>query len=359
MRNFILISFLLIGFAFAGSSDSSTPTGGDLSKDQNLSVLLISSYSNDSHVEIVIIESKSSNSGHVMDSKWLAVADSLNMTSGLYKQSMLDSLDQLSVESLLIVSSGLIDIPADRINNMIDFIMRGGNIYLQGEYLPNYTTNLGFKSIVDSLGGSIGPCATVSGTLTPMRVLPPLNSNFAIVDSLNHFWFGCTSTGDETLIPFLEFNQQYFGFIFTPPNTKYGTIITTTDQDWVRVGASAELMKNILAYLLNITTSIESPLIGGTNIPSEYYLSQNFPNPFNPTTTISWGLENTGNVNIIIYNILGEKVASYNFENQTAGQHSVVWNGKNYKNEHVGSGSYFYQIISKEFSTVKKMLLLR
>ena len=93
-------------------------------------------------------------------------------------------------------------------------------------------------------------------------------------------------------------------------------------------------------------------------IQTEIGLS-NYPNPFNPTTTLSFSLQNNSNVELSIYNIKGQKVKQL-FRNQlSSGQHSVVWDGKDDQNKSVTSGIYFYKLKAGEFEEIKKMLLLR
>ncbi|MCC7430008.1 T9SS type A sorting domain-containing protein, partial [bacterium] len=87
-----------------------------------------------------------------------------------------------------------------------------------------------------------------------------------------------------------------------------------------------------------------------------YKLSQNFPNPFNPSTKITYELPQKGQAKLIIFNILGERVKDFELE-QT--KNFVVWNGTDFSGNLVSSGVYFYRLESGNFSQTKKMLLLR
>lgn len=94
--------------------------------------------------------------------------------------------------------------------------------------------------------------------------------------------------------------------------------------------------------------------------PEQYVLSQNFPNPFNPSTTISYNLKEKSNVTLEIFDILGRKIKSLvDGEIQSAGRHIVVWNGKNISGNSVSSGVYLYRIHANDFIETKKMLLIR
>ncbi len=94
-------------------------------------------------------------------------------------------------------------------------------------------------------------------------------------------------------------------------------------------------------------------------IPDSYALRQNFPNPFNPNTIIQYSLPKQSHVNIVIYNILGQKVAALVDKAQPAGQYQVVWNSKNSQGKTVASGVYLYRIEAGDFTVSKKMLLLK
>ena len=96
-------------------------------------------------------------------------------------------------------------------------------------------------------------------------------------------------------------------------------------------------------------------------IPVSYMLKQNYPNPFNPATTISFSTtESTENTEISIYNIKGQKVKTLIDEKLEAGNHQVVWNGKDEKNKSVSSGIYFYKMeCGDKYTGFKKMILMK
>lgn len=94
-------------------------------------------------------------------------------------------------------------------------------------------------------------------------------------------------------------------------------------------------------------------------LPTEYSLCQNRPNPFNPTTDISFSLPKTGQVKLVVYNILGAEVATLVEEVRSAGVHRVSWNGTNSSGQQVASGIYLYRLTAGEFAATKKMLLLK
>ena len=88
-------------------------------------------------------------------------------------------------------------------------------------------------------------------------------------------------------------------------------------------------------------------------------LEGNYPNPFNPETTIAFSTKENGNISLDIYNIRGQKVRTLLNETKQAGKHTVVWNGKDDNGKNVASGVFFYRMKSGKFSSTKKMILMK
>ncbi len=88
--------------------------------------------------------------------------------------------------------------------------------------------------------------------------------------------------------------------------------------------------------------------------PSEFRLEQNFPNPFNPATTIQYQLPSTSNVSLKIYDVLGNEVLTLINEKQAAGYKEVKFNANRY-----ASGMYIYRLTAEKYVSIKKMLLLK
>ena len=94
-------------------------------------------------------------------------------------------------------------------------------------------------------------------------------------------------------------------------------------------------------------------------MPSGYSLSQNYPNPFNPETTIRYALPVEGRVSVTIYNTSGQRIRTLVEGEQTAGYHHTVWDGQDDSGQAVASGLYLCRVICGEFSSVRKLLLVR
>jgi len=96
-----------------------------------------------------------------------------------------------------------------------------------------------------------------------------------------------------------------------------------------------------------------------SNLPQTFHLSQNFPNPFNPTTTIQYTLPERARVSLKIYDVLGNEVKTLVDETQPPGVKSVVWDGKGNQGQTISSGIYFYKLQTIKSSFTKKMVLLQ
>ncbi|MCC7429514.1 T9SS type A sorting domain-containing protein, partial [bacterium] len=92
------------------------------------------------------------------------------------------------------------------------------------------------------------------------------------------------------------------------------------------------------------------------NLPQNFSLSQNFPNPFNPETQINYELKISGKANLLIFNLLGEKIREFELVKNKG---FVTWNGTDETGKQVSSGIYFYKLKSENFSETKKMVLLK
>jgi hypothetical protein len=115
------------------------------------------------------------------------------------------------------------------------------------------------------------------------------------------------------------------------------------------------MYRDVVLSDLTVGVKDEKP----STVAHDFQLEQNFPNPFNPTTTIQYNLPNATKVTIEVFNILGDKVATLVNEKQLAGTYSIEWDGKDASGRSVGSDIYFYKISTKDFSATKKMLLMK
>ncbi len=128
---------------------------------------------------------------------------------------------------------------------------------------------------------------------------------------------------------------------------------------WVdnRAGSSGfDVWANVLDFF--VPTGIGDGNAG--NMPADFGLFQNYPNPFNPTTTIRYRLTRPADVQLRIYNIVGQKVRTLINEQRLAGEHTVQWDGRNDHGTNVPSGVYLYKLETSDGqSLTRKMVLLK
>jgi hypothetical protein len=310
------------------------------------SVIPHKSATNVNSLSISIIESQSENVGHNMDLNWQAVATNMGHIATILPQTTLDNTDFFSTTDILIISSGVIDIPTNRRQIIQQWVEQGGPLYIQAEYLPSFPANQTFQEVVNNLGGVFVWGLSVSGELSPMNISGILSTTPNSIPFLTYFWYGTEGSGNETIEENMEFGGQYFGFIFTPPNPDFGIIISNSDQDWARDGAEKEIfMENILTYLSSTLTGVEEIK------PFQSNLMQNSPNPFNGSTAISFSLDHAGKVKIAIHNILGNEIQILADDVMQAGKYTVNFSGAD-----IPKGIYFCTMqIDNQMVATRKM----
>ena len=125
------------------------------------------------------------------------------------------------------------------------------------------------------------------------------------------------------------------------------------DQSYGRIpdGGDWQILDTISRGFSNSTpTGIKDESLSIT----DYKLNQNYPNPFNPSTTISFSIPVQGNVSLKIYDVLGKEVVTLVDEMKSAGSYQITFDATQ-----LASGMYFYRLDTKNFSEVKKMILIK
>jgi hypothetical protein len=109
-----------------------------------------------------------------------------------------------------------------------------------------------------------------------------------------------------------------------------------------------------------VPTEVKSaPITIEKALPTEYALVQNSPNPFNPETVIEYQLPEDAYVTITIYNVLGQEIRRLVDGRMPGGFYSVVWDGANGLGQYVASGIYFFRMQAGDFTSVRKMMMLK
>ena len=159
------------------------------------------------------------------------------------------------------------------------------------------------------------------------------------------------TTSTSVQITYEEFLENVFElFPMLPGATVRFSVLATDGKDTVKVtGDDRVLFVNRYDYLS----------IAAEGVPLEFALHDNYPNPFNPTTTLRFDLPELSDITLIIYNMLGQKVRTFDYQNTSAGYHSVTWDATNDLGQPVGAGVYLYQLQTKNFVKTRKMVLLK
>lgn len=161
----------------------------------------------------------------------------------------------------------------------------------------------------------------------------------------------------------------------TDTTQSYNSVNMTQTLDTFRASIPAQSLGTKIYYYISATSNsgrtstkpltapsgyikfaIDNPtsILSNINIPDEYSLSQNFPNPFNPSTKLEFGISNLGFVSLKVYDVLGNEVKTLINENKPAGRYTVTFDGSN-----LSSGIYFYKLESGSFIETKRMILLK
>jgi len=127
---------------------------------------------------------------------------------------------------------------------------------------------------------------------------------------------------------------------------------------WIRF-VSNDPVNDTLSVYVEGTGDQVTGIDEGTNIPKTFAVSPNYPNPFNPTTTIKYQLPQTSDVQLSIFNVLGQKVRTLVNAQIEAGYHSTEWDGRNDLGAQVGSGIYIYRFSAGDYLRVQKMIMLK
>jgi len=193
---------------------------------------------------------------------------------------------------------------------------------------------------------------TVSGTILTSDNQPIVNAEIYFYNQqwgeFNYMVF----SNDEGAFTFPQiFTGPYYihvsGYHEYPYGYPYG---------WYEWGVNVLIESDMLDYdiIIDYLSGADEVIL-----PIVTALKSNYPNPFNPSTTIGFDMAREGRVSIDIYNIKGQKVKTLTNDSYGVGRYSVVWNGDDLNGRSVGSGVYFYRMTTNGYSSVKKMLLMK
>jgi hypothetical protein len=135
----------------------------------------------------------------------------------------------------------------------------------------------------------------------------------------------------------------------------FNTVFLSFDMWCIDTTKRATLLRRAKAWLDNPSnpTDVQDDNDKG-NVPKTFALRQNYPNPFNPTTTIEYDVPEKISVQLKVYNLLGQEVASLVNQEEAAGRYKIVYDAS-----HLASGMYFYKLNAGSYEATKKLLLLK
>ena len=177
-------------------------------------------------------------------------------------------------------------------------------------------------------------------------------------------WGNVYSSGNSKIYYSMSFPSLDTGF-FTGDQTiktiNSGSTWSTINTPGGNVYRSVFFINNLTGWIAGNGGLIAKTVTGATKIkpisniiPESYQLFQNYPNPFNPFTNIRFDLNKSAHTKLIVYDMLGKKIATLVNEELSSGSYEVIWNASNNL-----SGIYFYKLEVDGFIDVKKMLLLK
>ncbi len=216
--------------------------------------------------------------------------------------------------------------------------------------LQNVVT-IAFKQAGEGLAASENSMAkTIDNGESWQMIFPsPVGEIHHIVNHQDIFWALIDKSIYKSINNGLNWEKQISG----EENLRFVSFITNQNGNFgwsVGENGSIQKYEHEITHI-NIDKKAE--------IPNQFSLQQNYPNPFNPITTIQYSLTNGTNVTLNIFNTLGQTVKSINSGFQQAGSYQFVWDGTNNEGDQINSGVYLYQIITDDFTVVKKMAFLK
>ncbi len=238
----------------------------------------------------------------------------------------------------------------------------GGNAWQSSQTSFTNSIAIAFNDDQNGVAGGDGTDITTDGgiswTVSPNQIPGTTFSGTSIKESPGRWYF---VSGNEV---YKSYNGESFTLDYNQANIFQHIkikVVAAGDNNWVcgyAVGDNGTIAKYTEPFTI---TNVKN---NSTILPQEFTLKQNYPNPFNPSTTIEFSLPVNANVKIVIYNLLGQEVATILNETRNAGNHSIVWNSTNSESYQLSSGIYFYEINAegidgKNFHEFRKMVLIK
>lgn len=209
--------------------------------------------------------------------------------------------------------------------------------WLVTKRVTNITSNDGLKFWMTGGSGNWDDSLQVWLSLVDSTPTGFLNTNIKIMDKYwpkdSNYQYGTWSDTSFSLAPYTGTPLMWVGFRYNMDVSNAGYFVTVDD---IYLGEPSAVQQI------------------GNNIPDKFALSQNFPNPFNPTTTIQFDLAKGTDVKLVVYNSLGQEVAKVFEGYQKAGRYEASFDASK-----LSSGTYYYRLTTDSFVETKKMVVLK
>ncbi len=243
------------------------------------------------------------------------------------------------------------------------------------------TTNYELGDAINGLTGKLSlyfetlqfiPTADPGPAVSEGNPLPELNLTVADINSdigFNEYQACLVTIHDVTLedAPGLFEGGQSYDLTDATGLMTFRTAFTESDYLGTDMPTGAFTVRGLIGHFQNTAQITPRDLSDinpvsnedDTNTPAPIKLIGNYPNPFNPETTIQFHMDEAADANISIYNQKGQLVKSHNIAHAAAGMNSYVWNGQDDSGKTLSSGIYFFRLKSGAYSSSKKMILMK
>jgi subtilisin-like proprotein convertase family protein len=217
----------------------------------------------------------------------------------------------------------------------------------------------------------------VTSSLTVVGTGAAITSNLNIDIQITHTWQGdlilTLKSPDGTSVVLHNLTGSSaddisgnYPLTLTPTQSLAGLVGQSLDGTWeLKVSDNVgQDTGTLVSWGVNDVTGFECEdfvsAVGDDNLPTQFAIGGNHPNPFNPSTTISFAVpENAGQVSLTIFDVSGRLVRTLESSSLSAGNYSREWNGRDTQGRAVSSGAYFYRLTGNGFTEARKMILVQ
>jgi hypothetical protein len=238
----------------------------------------------------------------------------------------------------------------------------------------SYARVVGFYPAVDTI--IVGGGCTTPFIICSLSPVPLPQDTIKVAPDWNTWMWYNDEFGNQHQIDFGYFlvddslNQYEYEMWYIPEGWPFsGPVAVPFDSAFMCEGYIARLQLKVLHNGVVIDSFAQpwkseyglpvEPEKNAELLPRQLELLQNFPNPFNPATHIEFGLPESGDVRVEIFNTAGQRVYAEYARELSAGYHVFTWDGRNSAGQDVASGVYYYKISKGRQAAVRKMVLLR